>query len=85
MFGRQSNVPRLCQMNVMFFHDSDTGDTYTPEEYKLVQNAIKEGHYVEAHYTDKDNEKHYVTSRVFWIGKKRFRTQYKIYRYVKPI
>ena len=75
---------RKYSVHVYYFLDSDTGDSFKPEEYKLVKNAIKEGHYVEAHYSEKDVLKHMVSSQVIKISKKHYSTPYRVFRYESP-
>ena len=80
MFERK--VPlKSCQIKLLFFQDADTGDTFKAEEYKLIKKAIKEGHYIEAHFSGMNDNKHFVTSRIMWLNQRRFNTQYKTYRY----
>ena len=83
MFRRRS-IFHPSGINVYYFLDSDTGDSFKPNEYKLVNNAIKEGHYIEAHYSEKELLKHCVTSQLIWIGKRWFKTSTKTYRYYNP-
>ena len=63
------------------FMDDDSGDFYKPDEYKSVKNAIKEGHYIFAQYSEGDNNKIYVSSQIIWVNENRFKTAYRMYKY----